>query len=49
MLGLRFPEWAGGRYFRDYLAGPEAGGVNVGHGVFGDAFLLVIQVKSAER
>src|SRR5262245_34038726 len=41
VLGLRFPEVVRGRDFGHDLAGPEAGGLDVGDRVLGDAALLV--------
>jgi hypothetical protein len=41
MLGLGFPEQSGGRNLGDDLAGPKAGSIDIGDGVFGDPLLLV--------
>src|ERR1700761_607499 len=45
MLWLRFPEIAGGRDFGHHLAGPQARGVDIGDGVFGDALLFLARVE----
>jgi hypothetical protein len=44
VLRLGFPERAGGGELGYHLAGPEAGGVDVGDGVHGDAALRVVGV-----
>src|SRR5438445_5530447 len=44
VLGLGFPEVTGRRDFGDRLAGPQAGSIDIGDGVFGDALLLVAGV-----
>ena len=41
MLGLRLPKSAGGLYFGDHFAGPEAGGIDIADCILGDPFLLV--------
>src|SRR5471032_74707 len=46
MLRFRFPEVAGGRHLGDDLGRPQAGGVDVGDGVDGDALLLVGGVEN---
>src|ERR1700716_1679339 len=46
MLGLGFPELAGRGHFGGRLAGPDAGGVDIGDGVAGDALLLGAGVKN---
>ena len=45
MLGLGLPEGSGRRDLGDHLAGPQAGRVDVGDRVFGDALLLVVEVE----
>src|SRR5262249_15177648 len=47
VLVLRFglPERTGRRDLGDHLAGPDAGGIDVGDGVFGDLSLLVRRVE----
>src|SRR5690606_17463508 len=40
VLGLGLPEISRRRHFGDHLAGPDAGGIDVGDGVLGDRALL---------
>ena len=42
VLGLGLPERPGRRDLGDHLAGPQAGGVDVGDGVLGDLLLRVV-------
>jgi hypothetical protein len=39
MLGLSLPEGTGRGDFRHHFAGPQAGSVDIGDGVFSDALL----------
>ena len=45
MLGFGLPEVAGWNDFGNDLAGPQAGSIDVGDGVFGNPLLLVAGVE----
>src|SRR6201999_3233696 len=45
MLGFGLPEISNRDHFRGRLAGPDAGGVDVGDGIFRDALLFVAGVE----
>ena len=45
MLGLGFPEGTGGGDCRHHFAGPQAGSIDIGYGIFSDALLSVVHVE----
>ena len=45
MLGLSLPEGTGGGDFRHRFAGPQAGSIDIGYGIFSDALLSVVHVE----
>src|SRR5215472_7746288 len=45
VLGLGLPERPGGRHLGNHLAGPQAGGLDVGDGVLGGLLLRVAEVE----
>src|ERR1700681_4422204 len=45
MLGLGLPERSGGCDLRDNLAGPKAGSIDIGDGVFRDPLLFVAGIE----
>ena len=46
MLRFGLPEGTGRRQLGHHLAGPEAGGLDIGDGVFADALLLLARVEN---